>query len=152
MSQPIESIKRAENLVTEWLTKNKDLKFMDLKDYEQVIDDPERLYNGSTLDVHAREYLNKKGLDQLVIDVLVDNFKTRKWPEKLKDDKLRNEYRHTVEDMKVFGDIAEAQKYEFNTHEIDFCYGIVLRNLNTSFGDDFNLPVGYIICIKFEKL
>ena len=142
-------------LSQEWI-KGTDLKFLSIADFETILDSDtdlfERKYEGKTLEEHAREFLQGNKLDERVIDHLIANLKDKKWPKALLTDEERNTNRHTIEKLNVYGKIMERNKYEYNTHEIDYAFGVVLKHANTSLGDDYNLPVGYLICFKFEKL
>ena len=144
-----------QTLVQEWV-KSTDLKFLNIADFETILDADadlfERKYEGKTLEEHAREFLVESKLDARVIDALVANLKEKKWPKYMQNEQERNANRHAIEKLNVYGRVIERNKYEYNTHEIDYALGVVLRHVNQSLGDELNLPVGYLICFKFEKL
>lgn len=142
-----------ESLVREW-TKSTQLKFLGMADYETILDkeDLDRQFDGKSLETHVREFFELNKLDNAVVDVLIDNLNKRNWPNALKTEQDRANNRNQIEKLNVYGSMIERNKYEFNTHEIDYAFGVAFKHVNGSLGDDYNLPVGYILCFKFEKL
>ena len=146
----LEKAKKADKAAIEWF-KQTDFDALNISDFDCIMDNQNRFYNGLNLEQHLNNFCLKHNMNNDLHETLKANLICHKGPAKL-DCRAKREKNHAfIEKMRIYGEIIEKVRYKNSKLEVDYVLGIVLNCANKSLGDDFNLPTGYVMCLKFER-